>query len=238
MIVNSKSVAIIGISDLGVTVAALLLQGGYKVTIFEQKQDRIDKFLATFPHANIIKADVTTDNFVSANNLSIFSAIVVTIMTAVEASLTVANQIQKMLEAEKKDIYFMACAADEHHYDFLSKIGVKEIIKVNTMIGQYLALKLANQIKSNDFFLMNSNWSCCMVKVPDLKGESITLSELKLYGGASNDLTCIAVVVDGKVKSMGALIAEFAVSTGDKIVISGTVKQIRKLEKRLAGYLV
>ena len=255
----SNEIIIIGLGRLGSRIAEVLLEEKKRIIIFEKDEEKINSFLQDHPNENIVLTDVTTNNFAENYKLFNYYSIIVTIITNVEASLIVTNNIQEAIKKNnksKQECWLSICAGNKNHESLLKKIGDfsnQKILSINNILGEELAFGSMHHVKSYPFLptLLNDQKypQCCfLLKIKRdmtlreiLSPQFIYLDKLKNDKSSllpadetkENNL-CIGLFTQRIFLSAHQLTLDHQLVQGDQLLLFAKVNIIAEMEKKLS----
>lgn len=256
----SNEIIIIGLGRLGSRIAEALLEEKKRIIIFEKNQEKIKSFLQDHPNENIVLTDVTTNNFAENYKLFDYYSIIVTIITNVEASLVVTNNIQEAIKnnnnKSKQECWLSICAGNNNHESLLKKIGDfsnQKILSINNILGEELAFGSMHHVKSYPFLptlLNDQKYPQCgfLLKIKrDMTLREILPPEFIYPDKLKNDKSsllpsdetkennlCIGLFTQRIFLSAHQLTLDHQLVQGDQLLLFAKVNIIAEMEKQLS----
>lgn len=214
-----KSFVVIGCGRFGQSVAKTLHKLGNEVLAIDKSQEALQLISEEVTHA--IQADVMDEGVLEEMGISNFDVAVVSIGSNLEASIF-ATLIVKEIGVPK----VVTKAQSELHGKLLTKIGADKIVFPERDMG----IRVGHNLVSNnilDFIELSPDYG--ILEITALEAwENKTLSKLRLSAKYGINVMVIKkrdrVIVPPK--------AEDIIEKDDTLVVIGSTKDIKKIEKR------
>ena len=178
--IKIKSFIIIGLGNLGVTIARNLAQNDFEVMGIDKEQKKVDKLKSEL--TKVVAADASDQNVLKSLDVGQFEVGIITMRDDVLSNILCTIQLKKLGVNE-----IIARASSEVHGEILEGIGADKIIFPEKGIGQMISqffisgstdvLEYVNYTSQKS--LMTSNHSLIEIPTPEFM-IGRTLKEVKL----------------------------------------------------------
>ncbi len=215
---NAKQFAVLGLGRFGSTVAKRLYSLGKEVLAVDVDEQRVADIADYVTHSMV--GDCLDEPTLKQIDISSFEVVVVAIAHDMEASI-----LATLLCKEMGVKYIIAKAQSMQHSKVLEKIGADMVVFPELESGHKLGTLLASPTMV-EIAELAPNFKIIEIEAPE-EWQNKSLIELKIrnkYG-----LTVLLVNRDQKVISTPS--GEFVLQGGDKIVLCGEEKDLRKFSK-------
>ena len=186
---NSRSYAVIGLGQFGMTVALTLADAGCDVLAIDDREENVQDIAEKVSYA--VKADVKEPGILQSVGVQNVDVAVIAVAENMEASIMATMQAKELGVP-----YVLAKAMNALHGKILEKIGADRVIYPEQSMG----LRVARNLMSGGFldvFELSTEFSMAEFPVPtEWIGKS--LQELQLR--ESHDINIIAIKVGDDVE--------------------------------------
>ena len=222
--ISIKNFIIIGLGNLGKTIALNLIQNDFEVMGVDKDQKRVDKLKREI--TKVVAADATDKNVLETIDADQFDVGIVTMRDDVLSNILSTIQLKKVGVNE-----IISRASSDVHGEILEGIGADKIIfperGIGQMISQFFISGSTDVLKYVNFTaessLMTSNHSLIEIPTPDFMiGKSLKEVRLRTKYG----VTVIAIRND---KIDYDPDADRKLEKNDKILIFGKNDKLNKL---------
>lgn len=216
--IERQQVIVIGLGVFGATIATELTRLGHDVLGIDISDQKVDRLAEQITHAVI--ADVTDAATLEELNAGDYDVAVVAIGRNVEATILATMQLRE-LGVEK----VWAKALTNQHHHILTKLGATRVIGPEFEMGMRVAQELNYPMVNNYISLGNDEFVVEVIVSERLSGT--TIGELT----ESADISILVVKRNNEIsKDPGA---SYPLRTGDQLVMSGALAELRKLANRI-----
>ncbi len=179
-----KNVFIIGLGKFGKSLALLLNENGYDVTVSDIDKSIIDNFSASYSFDNVIELNSSNLEVLKSTTVTIADYVVVAISKIEDSILTCVN----LKDLGVKNI--IAKAQNKVHSRVLRSLGIVHTVIPEEITAQTIASKIINE--DIDIFRQGTTHSIIRVKVSNDKcvGHLIsdyTTDEISIFGVLKNE---------------------------------------------------
>ena len=213
-----KSYVVAGLGRFGAEVARQLCQLGCEVLAIDQSNDLVQQISSDVTHA--VVADASDKEVLKALGVRDFDCAIVAIGGDLSASVLVTLNMKEL------GVPFVVCKAhDDTHRRVLQKLGADRV----TIPEQENAARVARSLSSNnvlDYIELSEDYGIIEVPAPKCWCDK-TLKELNIR--AKLGVNILAVRRDGKINVSPA--ADFAICSGDIMVVLGDTLALEKVQK-------
>ena len=213
-----KSYVVAGLGRFGAEVARQLCQLGCEVLAIDQSNDLVQQISSDVTHA--VVADASDKEVLKALGVRDFDCAIVAIGGDLSASVLVTLNMKEL------GVPFVVCKAhDDTHRRVLQKLGADRV----TIPEQENAARVARSLSSNnvlDYIELSEDYGIIEVPAPKCWCDK-TLKELNIR--AKLGVNILAVCRDGKINVSPA--ADFAICSGDIMVVLGDTLALEKVQK-------
>lgn len=216
--IKKQQVLVIGLGVFGTTVAREMTRLGHDVLGLDIDEQRVDRLAQHITHAVI--ADVTDENSLIELNIGSYDVAVVAMGRNAEATMLATLQLRE-LGVEK----VWAKALSHQHHRILERLGASRIIspqhEMGVRISQELNYPMVHDYMSlgDDYFVVEFHTT------EDLTGKTLK----KLIGNAPVN----ALMVKRAHQAHANPDSNWEICSGDRLVLSGQLDDLRALINRL-----
>ena len=215
---NAKQFAVLGLGRFGSTVAKRLYSLVKEVLAVDVDEQRVADIADYVTHSMV--GDCLDEPTLKQIDISSFEVVVVAIAHDMEASI-----LATLLCKEMGVKYIIAKAQSMQHSKVLEKIGADMVVFPELETGHKLGTLLASPAMV-EIAELAPNFKIIDIEAPE-EWQNKSLIELKIRN--KNGLTVLLVNRDQKVISTPS--GEFVLQGGDKVVLCGEEKYLRKFSK-------
>ena len=218
----SQRFAVIGLGQLGTSIALTLASRGAEVVAIDQELDNVERIKDQVAYA--VALDATDIKALQAQDIDRVAAAVVTIGGNFEA-LVLTTVVLQELGVER----VIARAASDQQRAILTKLGIEEILSPEKKIGESVA-KMLLQPSIKAFLSLSEEYEIVEVEAP-AKVTGQTLVELKLRKKFNLNLITLkrkADTEDEPAHFIGVPYPETKIQEGDILFIMGSREDIRQ----------
>ena len=168
---NSRSYAVIGLGQFGMTVALTLADAGCDVLAIDDREENVQDIAEKVSYA--VKADVKEPGILQSVGVQNVDVAVIAVAENMEASIIAAMQVKELGVP-----FVMAKAMNALHGRILEKIGADKVIYPEQSMG----VRVARNLLSSGFldtFELSPEFSMAEFKIPD-SWIGKTLRDLKI----------------------------------------------------------
>ena len=213
-----KSYVVAGLGRFGAEIARQLCQLGCEVLAIDHSNDLVQQISSDVTHA--VVADASDKEVLKALGVQDFDCAIVAIGGDLSASVLVTLNMKEL------GVPFVVCKAhDDTHRRVLQKLGADRV----TIPEQENAARVARSLSSNnvlDYIELSEDYGIIEVPAPKSWCDK-TLKELNVR--AKLGVNILAVRRDGKINV--SPVADFAICSGDIMVVLGDTLALEKVQK-------
>ncbi len=213
-----KQVAVIGLGQLGVSLATTLYSLGHDVLAIDTDEKNVQNIAPQITHA--VQADATNEAALRDLGIGNFDIVIVTIGAEIEKSV-LATILLKKLGVR----YVIARAANDLHASILEKIGADKVFFPEREMGVGIAHVLTLGDVINYIPVAPGYGVVKLMAPPFFAGQ--TLSELG-FGSRAKSKVAVLLVLRGQDVIITPADAQI-IKPGDALVVAGNWDQLEEL---------
>lgn len=215
----SQRFAVIGLGQLGTSIALTLANRGAEVVAIDQNLENVEQIKDQVAHAAAL--DATDLKALQSQDIHRVDAAVVAIGEDFEA-LVLTTVILQELEVER----IIARSASEQQRAILTRLGVKEILSPEKKIGESVA-KMLLQPSIKAFLSLSEEYEIVEIQAPP-KTVNQTLVELSIRKKFNLNLITIKRKDEEKANFIGVPNPETKIQDDDMLFLMGTREDIQR----------